>query len=32
VQEVGRILNPILAGGQIEGGIAQAIGMRSMKR
>jgi CO/xanthine dehydrogenase Mo-binding subunit len=26
VQEVGRILNPILAGGQIEGGIAQAIG------
>jgi CO/xanthine dehydrogenase Mo-binding subunit len=26
VQEVGRVLNPILAGGQIEGGIAQAIG------
>jgi CO/xanthine dehydrogenase Mo-binding subunit len=26
VQEVGRVLNPTLAGGQIEGGIAQAIG------
>jgi CO/xanthine dehydrogenase Mo-binding subunit len=26
VQEVGRVLHPILAGGQIEGGIAQAIG------
>jgi len=26
VQEVGRVLNPVLAGGQIEGGIAQAIG------
>jgi CO/xanthine dehydrogenase Mo-binding subunit len=26
VQEVGRVLNPILAGGQIEGGIAQGIG------
>jgi CO/xanthine dehydrogenase Mo-binding subunit len=26
VQEVGRILNPVLAGGQIEGGIAQGIG------
>ncbi|MGA2653521.1 MAG: xanthine dehydrogenase family protein molybdopterin-binding subunit [Terracidiphilus sp.] len=26
VQEVGRVLNPILAGGQVEGGIAQAIG------
>ena len=25
-QEVGRVLNPILAGGQIEGGIAQGIG------
>ncbi len=26
VQEVGRVLNPTLAGGQIEGGIAQGIG------
>jgi CO/xanthine dehydrogenase Mo-binding subunit len=26
VQEVGRLLNPVLAGGQIEGGVAQAIG------
>jgi len=26
VQEAGRVLNPILAGGQIEGGIAQGIG------
>jgi CO/xanthine dehydrogenase Mo-binding subunit len=26
VQEVGKVLNPTLAGGQIEGGIAQAIG------
>jgi CO/xanthine dehydrogenase Mo-binding subunit len=26
VQEAGRILNPVLAGGQIEGGIAQGIG------
>jgi CO/xanthine dehydrogenase Mo-binding subunit len=26
VQEVGRVLHPVLAGGQIEGGIAQAIG------
>jgi CO/xanthine dehydrogenase Mo-binding subunit len=26
VQEAGRILNPVLAGGQVEGGIAQAIG------
>jgi len=26
VQEVGRVLNPVLAAGQIEGGIAQAIG------
>jgi CO/xanthine dehydrogenase Mo-binding subunit len=26
VQEVGRVLNPILAGGQIEGGIAQGVG------
>ncbi len=26
VQEVGRVLNPVLATGQIEGGIAQAIG------
>src|SRR5437764_1041621 len=27
VQEVGRVINPVLATGQIEGGIAQAIGM-----
>jgi CO/xanthine dehydrogenase Mo-binding subunit len=27
VQEVGRVINPVLAAGQIEGGIAQAIGM-----
>ena len=26
VQEVGRVLNPILAAGQIEGGVAQGIG------
>jgi CO/xanthine dehydrogenase Mo-binding subunit len=26
VQEVGQVLNPVLAGGQIEGGIAQGIG------
>jgi CO/xanthine dehydrogenase Mo-binding subunit len=26
VQETGRVLNPVLAGGQIEGGIAQGIG------
>jgi CO/xanthine dehydrogenase Mo-binding subunit len=26
VQEVGRVINPILAAGQIEGGVAQAIG------
>jgi CO/xanthine dehydrogenase Mo-binding subunit len=26
VQEVGRVLNPVLATGQIEGGIAQGIG------
>lgn len=26
VQEIGRVLNPILAAGQIEGGVAQAIG------
>ena len=26
VQEVGRTINPVLAGGQIEGGVAQAIG------
>ncbi len=25
-QEVGRVLNPVLAGGQVEGGIAQGIG------
>jgi CO/xanthine dehydrogenase Mo-binding subunit len=27
IQEVGRVINPVLAAGQIEGGIAQAIGM-----
>jgi CO/xanthine dehydrogenase Mo-binding subunit len=27
VQEVGRVINPTLAAGQIEGGVAQAIGM-----
>jgi CO/xanthine dehydrogenase Mo-binding subunit len=26
VQEVGRVINPIMAAGQIEGGVAQAIG------
>ena len=26
VQEVGKVINPILAAGQIEGGVAQAIG------
>jgi CO/xanthine dehydrogenase Mo-binding subunit len=26
VQEAGRIINPVLAGGQIEGGVAQGIG------
>ena len=26
VQEVGRVIHPVLAGGQIEGGVAQAIG------
>ncbi|HJP94470.1 MAG TPA: xanthine dehydrogenase family protein molybdopterin-binding subunit [Pyrinomonadaceae bacterium] len=26
VQEIGRVLNPVLAAGQIEGGVAQAIG------
>jgi CO/xanthine dehydrogenase Mo-binding subunit len=26
VQEVGRVINPIMATGQIEGGVAQAIG------
>jgi CO/xanthine dehydrogenase Mo-binding subunit len=26
VQEVGRVLNPVMAAGQIEGGVAQAIG------
>jgi CO/xanthine dehydrogenase Mo-binding subunit len=26
VQEVGRVLNPVLAAGQIEGGVAQAVG------
>jgi len=27
LQEVGRVINPVLAAGQIEGGVAQAIGM-----
>lgn len=27
VQEVGRVINPVLAAGQIEGGVAQAVGM-----
>jgi CO/xanthine dehydrogenase Mo-binding subunit len=27
IQEVGRVINPVLAAGQIEGGIAQGIGM-----
>jgi CO/xanthine dehydrogenase Mo-binding subunit len=27
IQEVGRVINPVLAAGQIEGGVAQAIGM-----
>ncbi|HBB94727.1 MAG TPA: carbon monoxide dehydrogenase [Blastocatellia bacterium] len=27
IQEVGKVINPVLAAGQIEGGIAQAIGM-----
>jgi CO/xanthine dehydrogenase Mo-binding subunit len=27
VQEVGKVINPVLAAGQIEGGIAQGIGM-----
>jgi CO/xanthine dehydrogenase Mo-binding subunit len=27
VQDVGRILNPVLAAGQVEGGVAQGIGM-----
>ena len=26
VQEVGRVINPVLAAGQIEGGVAQAVG------
>ena len=26
VQEVGKVINPVLAAGQIEGGVAQAIG------
>ncbi len=26
LQEVGRVINPVLAGGQIEGGVAQGIG------
>jgi CO/xanthine dehydrogenase Mo-binding subunit len=26
VQEIGKVINPVLASGQIEGGVAQAIG------
>jgi CO/xanthine dehydrogenase Mo-binding subunit len=32
VQEVGRVLNPVLAGGQIEGGVAQGIGYALYER
>ena len=32
VQEVGRVINPILATGQIEGGVAQAIGWALYER
>ena len=32
VQEVGRVINPVLAAGQIEGGVAQAIGMTLYER
>jgi CO/xanthine dehydrogenase Mo-binding subunit len=32
VQEVGRVINPILAAGQIEGGVAQAIGWALYER
>ncbi|MBK8718847.1 MAG: xanthine dehydrogenase family protein [Deltaproteobacteria bacterium] len=32
VQEVGRVVNPVLAAGQIEGGVAQAIGWAIYER
>ena len=32
VQEVGRVINPVLAAGQIEGGVAQAIGWALYER
>jgi len=32
VQEVGRVINPVLATGQIEGGVAQAIGWALYER
>ncbi|HET7219651.1 MAG TPA: xanthine dehydrogenase family protein molybdopterin-binding subunit [Vicinamibacterales bacterium] len=32
VQEVGRVINPVLASGQIEGGVAQAIGWALYER
>lgn len=32
VQEVGRVLNPVLAQGQIEGGVTQAIGWALMEQ
>jgi CO/xanthine dehydrogenase Mo-binding subunit len=32
VQEVGRVINPVLATGQIEGGVAQAIGWALLER
>jgi CO/xanthine dehydrogenase Mo-binding subunit len=32
VQEVGRVINPVLATGQIEGGVAQAIGYALYER
>jgi CO/xanthine dehydrogenase Mo-binding subunit len=32
VQEVGRVINPVLAKGQIEGGVAQAIGWALYER
>jgi CO/xanthine dehydrogenase Mo-binding subunit len=32
VQEVGRVLNPVLAAGQIEGGVAQGIGFALYER
>jgi CO/xanthine dehydrogenase Mo-binding subunit len=32
VQEVGRVINPVLATGQIEGGVAQAIGWALSER